>query len=114
MTSKVYILGSKQPYFNRGYVVRVKTQLHTTVINYIVTSFRNCVNLLTNYQGDWTNPLIEPFDKAFATADLQEVEYDGNNMNAPQILLDFLDHNLTKVSVYLMEYLILSGIEVLN
>jgi len=56
----------------------------------------NCVNLLTNYQGEWTNPLIEPFDKAFATADLQEVEYDGNNMNAPQILLDFLDHNLTK------------------
>jgi len=56
----------------------------------------NCVNLLTNYQGEWTHPLIEPFDKAFATEDLQEVEYDGKNMNAPQILMDFLDHNLTK------------------
>ena len=41
--------------------------------------------------------MIEPFDKAFATEDLQEVEYDGKNMNAPQILMDFLDHNLTKV-----------------
>ena len=41
--------------------------------------------------------MIEPFDKAFAAEDLQEVEYDGKNMNAPQILMDFLDHNLTKV-----------------
>ena len=59
--------------------------------------FRNCVNLLTNYQGEWTYPLIEPFDKAFTNEDLQEIEYDGKNMNATQILLDFLDHNLTKV-----------------
>jgi len=56
----------------------------------------NCVNLLTNYQGEWTYPMIEPIDKAFTTEDLQEVEYDGKNMNATQILLDFLDHNLTK------------------
>ena len=64
---------------------------------------RNCVNLLTNYQGEWTHPLIEPFDKAFATEDLQEVEYDGKNMNAPQILMDFLDHNLTKVFNFVIQ-----------
>ena len=48
--------------------------------------------------------MIEPFDKAFATEDLQEVEYDGKNMNAPQILMDFLDHNLTKVFDFVMSY----------
>ena len=51
---------------------------------------------MTNYQGRWTNPLIEAFDKEFAPSDLVEVEHDGVNMNTIQILLDFLDHNLTK------------------
>ena len=46
--------------------------------------------------------MIEPFDKAFTNEDLQEIEYDGKNMNATQILLDFLDHNLTKVCMYLV------------
>ena len=49
--------------------------------------------------------MIEPFDKAFATEDLQEVEYDGKNMNAPQILMDFLDHNLTKVFDFVISYI---------
>lgn len=57
----------------------------------------NCVNLLTNYKGEWTNPLIEPIDKEFVGNDLKEIEYDGSNMNAPQILLDYLDHNLNKI-----------------
>ena len=42
-------------------------------------------------------PYIFSLDKEFVGNDLKEIEYDGSNMNAPQILLDYLDHNLNKV-----------------
>ena len=68
-------------------------------LNYFFSYFRNCVNLLTNYRGEWTGPLIEPFNKEFIGDELKEIEYDGKNMNAPEILLDYLDHHLIKVLI---------------
>lgn len=44
-------------------------------------------------------PLMEPFDKEFVGTNVKEIEYDGKNMNAPQTLLDYLDHSLNQVIV---------------
>lgn len=57
----------------------------------------NAVNLLSNYQGSWTAPLIEAFNKDFAADDEEDIEYDGKIMNAIHVLVNFLDHQLTKV-----------------
>ena len=43
-------------------------------------------------------PLMEPFDKEFVGTNVKEIEYDGKNMNAPQTLLDYLDHSLNQVA----------------
>ena len=43
-------------------------------------------------------PLMEPFDKEFVGSNVKEIEYDGKNMNAPQTLLDYLDHSLNQVA----------------
>ena len=52
----------------------------------------NCVNLLTNFQGPWTGPLLEKSVKA----EEEEIEYDGKNMNTIYILVQYLDHSLSK------------------
>ena len=39
MSFKVCNLGSKYPYFNRAYIVSVKTQLHTSGLSIHVTGF---------------------------------------------------------------------------
>ena len=55
----------------------------------------------TRYQIEYYPQLIIlsnfSLDKEFVGNDLKEIEYDGSNMNALQILLDYLDHNLNKV-----------------
>jgi hypothetical protein len=53
---------------------------------------------LTNFKGVWTGALIEPLKKEFAAKNLEEVEYDGKNMNVPQMLLDFLNNSIDKVT----------------
>ena len=52
----------------------------------------NCVNLLTNFKGAWTSPLIE----ANIEANIEEIEYDGKNMNVTKIMIQYLDHSLSK------------------
>lgn len=53
----------------------------------------NCVNLLTNFQGTWTGSLIDKI----TTSDEQEmIEYDGKNMNTIQILIQYLEHSISK------------------
>ena len=52
----------------------------------------NCVNLLTNYNGAWTHALIEGNVKQ----NIEEIEYDGKNMNVIKIMVQYLDHSLSK------------------
>ncbi len=59
----------------------------------------NCINLLTNFKGEWTDPLIGPVPKDFVPDEFKEIEYDGSNMNACQTLLDYLNHALDKVNI---------------
>ena len=56
--------------------------------------YRRCVNLLATFKGEWTKPLIEPLDNNFVK--VEKIEYLGSNMNAPKIILDYLDHLLKK------------------
>ena len=55
---------------------------------------RRCVNLLATFKGEWTKPLIEPLDNNFVK--VEKIEYLGSNMNAPKIILDYLDQLLRK------------------
>ena len=57
-------------------------------------------------------PYIFSLDKEFVGNDLKEIEYDGSNMNAPQMLLDYLDHNLNKVRHYIHIGIIYSGLKI--
>ena len=57
----------------------------------------NCVNVLTSFKGEWMSALIGSIPKDFTPSDYKEIEYDGNNMNACQTLLHYLDYALEKV-----------------
>ena len=52
----------------------------------------NCVNLLTNFQGKWTASLIDKIMEP----EQEMIEYDGKNMNTIQILIQYLDHSISK------------------
>ena len=53
------------------------------------------MNFLTNFNGEWMEALITPVDSQLMAGDL--IEYEGKNMIAIQVLIDYMDDNLTKV-----------------
>lgn len=58
------------------------------------------MNLLTNMPGDSYEELLTPMNEgAVGGLDNKDVEYDGKNMEAIVVLLDFLDRRLDKVRV---------------
>jgi len=61
--------------------------------------FSHTVNLLINMPRDCYEELLAPMSEVDVTGDNKEVEYDGKNMEAIVILLNFLHDRMDRVQI---------------
>lgn len=63
--------------------------------------FSHTVNLLINIPPDFYEELLTPMVEEDKGTDSKDLEYDGKNMDAINVILEFLDHRLRTVGVNL-------------
>ena len=61
-----------------------------------ISYFSHVVNLLTNMPSVSYEELLTPIAEELGTIENKDMEYDGKNMEAIAVLLEFLNHRLDK------------------
>ncbi|XP_005090378.1 synembryn-A [Aplysia californica] len=94
-----------------AHCMRLVSILHDLLMSKIMSSDKrddlqsHIVNLLINIPADFYEELLTPMVEDDKSMDCKDVEYDGKNMEAINVILEFLDHRLDSSSKSLKESL---------